>query len=126
MPPGERESFTKELSNASRKDVFINFPGQQSADAQRLVFDLTDNPLVKEHVIWALPDRKEVKDCMMTAGFDVVMTQHTSISQWISQYLLQTISPDAAAKANRHLVENYLEEPVGTPLYDLLIGRRIS
>lgn len=126
VPPSDRESFTRELCNASRKDIFINFPGQQSVGAQQLVFELTDNPLVKEHVIWELPDKQEVKNWMVDAGFEVIVTQHTSVAQWISQYLLQTISPDAAAKVNRHLVENYLAEPVGTPLYDLLIGRRMS
>jgi hypothetical protein len=52
--------------------------------------------------------------------------QHTSLAQWISQYLLQTTAPDVASKANRYLLEHFFEEPVGTPLYDLIIGRRIA
>jgi hypothetical protein len=126
VPPDERQSFTQQLSSAAREYLFINFPGQQTADAQQLVYELTDNPLVKEHVIWQLPDRNQVKDWVERAGFEVCLKQHTSLAQWISQYLLQTTAPDVASKANRYLLEHFLEEPVGTPLYDLIIGRRIA
>ena len=125
VPPDERQSFTQKLSNAARLHLLINFPGQQSATAQQLVFDLTNNPLVKEHVMWQLPDRKQVRDWVEETGFEVETTQHTSLAQWISQYLLQTMAPDVAAKANRHLLEYRLADPIGMPLYDLIIGRRI-
>jgi len=126
VPPDERQSFIEQSSNAAREHLFINFPGQQTADAQQLVYDLTDNPLVKEHVLWRLPDRNQVKDWVEKAGFEVWIKQHTSVSQWISQYLLQTTAPDVALIANRFLLEHHLEEPAGTPLYDLIIGRRIA
>lgn len=126
VPPDERESFLSQLGKAARKHLFINFPGRQTARAQQLIFDLTDNPLVKEHVLWNLPDMFEVTALVDRAGFLTETLQHTSLSQWISQYLLQTIAPDVAAKANRHLLEHHLEEQLGTPLYDLIIGKRIK
>lgn len=126
VAPEDRKSFTKRVCSVSRKDLFMNFPGQQSANAQRLVYELTDNPLIKDHVEWNLPDRQEVQEWLKNEGFEVVVMQHTCLSQWVSQYLLQTFSPDVAAKANRHLIEKYLEQPIGTPLYDLLIGQRAS
>ena len=125
VPPAERQSFMQQLSNAARQHLFINFPGQQSAAAQQLVFDLTNNPLVKEHVMWRLPNIDEVRVSIEAAGFQVDTKQHTSLAQWISQYLLQTIAPDEAAKANRHLLEHHLEDPIGTPLYDLIIGQKV-
>ncbi len=126
VPPDERKSFSRQLSNAARQHLFINFPGQHTAAAQKLVFELTDNPLVKEHVMWQLPVRNQVRDWVEEAGFEVDTKQHTSLAQWISQYLLQTMAPDVAARANRHLLEHHLEDPIGTPLYDLIIGRRVS
>ncbi|MBX9952867.1 MAG: class I SAM-dependent methyltransferase [Candidatus Obscuribacterales bacterium] len=126
VPPDERQAFIQQLSNAAREYLFINFPGQQTASAQQLIYQLTNNPLVKEHVLWQLPDRNQVRDLVARAGFEACIKQHTSLAQWISQYLLQTAAPDVAAKANRYLLEHFLEEPVGTPLYDLIIGRRIT
>lgn len=125
VPPEERQAFSRRLCDAARQHVFINFPGQQSAAAQQLIFELTNNPLVKEHVMWQLPDRNQVKDWVEEAGFKVEIKQHTSLAQWISQYLLQTMVPEVAAKANRHLLEQHLEDSVGKPLYDLIIGRRV-
>lgn len=126
VPPDERESFLNQLANAARKHLFINFPGRQTARAQQLIFDLTSNPLVKEHVLWNLPDMFEVTAWVENVGFLAENLQHTSLSQWISQYLLQSMAPDVAAKANRHLLEHHLEEQFGTPLYDLIIGTRIQ
>ncbi len=125
VPPDERQLFSQQLCDSARQRVFINFPGQQSAAAQQLIFDLTNNPLVREHVMWKLPDRDQVKDWVEKAGFKVETKQHTSLAQWISQYLLQTMAPDLATKANRHLLEHHLGDPVGTPLYDLIIGHRV-
>jgi hypothetical protein len=125
VPPDQRQSFVERLSNAARHHLFINFPGRQSANAQQLIYDLTNNPLVKEHVMWQLPELHVVKELVEQSGFKVDTKQHTSLAQWISQYLLQTMSPDIAAKANRHLLEHHLDEQVGMPLYDLIIGQRV-
>jgi len=125
VPPGERQTFSKELGKAARQHLFINFPGRHTTIAQQLIFELTNNPLVKEHVHWQLPDLEEVRAWVEATGFQVQTRQHTSLGQWISQYLLQAIAPDAAARANRHLLEHHLKDPVGTTLYDLIIGRKI-
>lgn len=125
VPPNERQSFSEQLSNAARQHLFINFPGRQTTAAQQLIFDLTDHPLVKEHVMWQLPDLDEVRVWVEAAGFQVDTKQHTNLAQWVSQYLLQAMAPDAAAKANRHLLEHHLEDEVGTPLYDLIIGQKV-
>lgn len=125
VAPNKRQSFSEQLSNAARQHLFINFPGRQTTKAQQLIFDLTDNPLVKEHVVWQLPDLDQVRKWVEAAGFQVDTKQHTNLAQWISQYLLQSMAPAAAAKANRHLLEHHLEDTVGTPLYDLIIGQKI-
>ena len=124
VPPAERQSFSKQLGNAAREHLFINFPGRYTATAQQLIYDSTENPLVKEHVMWQLPAMDEVREWVEEAGFEVHTEQHTNLAQWVSQYLLQTIAHDAAMKVNRYLLEHHLEDQVGTPLYDLIIGRR--
>ncbi|MDZ4837868.1 MAG: hypothetical protein SGJ27_29135 [Candidatus Melainabacteria bacterium] len=124
VAPDERLLFLEQLCKVARHSCFINFPGRQTAIAQKLIFELTNNPLVKEHVEWQLPDMDYVKQHLESSGFLVETQQHTSLSQWISQYLLQTVAPDLGAKANRHLLEHHLNEPTETPLYNLIIARR--
>lgn len=120
--PMERHCFLEQLSKASKKHCFINFPAKETAKAQQLVYELTNNPLVKEHVEWGLPDREEVKRQLESSGFEVETRGYASVAQWISQYLLQTVSPELAAQANKFLIEEHLTEPVGIWLYDLLIA----
>jgi hypothetical protein len=122
--PEAREQFLEGLTNAARQKVFINFPGRHTAEAQRLIYELTGNPLVKEHVVWQLPCMKEVQMWLEDESFESETLQHSSLAQWISQYLLQTESPEKASKANRVLLEQYLDEPAGTTLYDMVIAQR--
>lgn len=124
VAPPDRQSFLEQLCNATRHSCFINFPGHHTIKAQKLVFELTKNPLIKEHVEWALPDLDYVRKHLESSGFIVETKQHTSLAQWISQYLLQTVAPDLAAKANFHLLEHHLDEPVGTGLYNLVVGTK--
>ncbi len=124
VEPRQRRSFLEQMCKVTRFACFINFPGRQTAAAQKLVFELTNNPLVREHVEWPLPAIDDVKRHLESAGFLVETIRHTSLAQWISQYLLQTVAPDWAATANRHLLEHHLDAPVDTPLYDLVVGKR--
>ncbi len=124
IAPPERQSFLEQICKVTRHSCFINFPGRHTIAAQKLIFDLTKNPLVREHVEWELPDIESVRKYLESSGFIVETKQHTSLAQWISQYLLQTVAPDLAAKANIHLLEHHLDEPIGTGLYDLVIGIR--
>lgn len=124
VTPEDRNSFLNRLGDAAIRWFFINFPSMHTAAEQKLLLELTDNPLIREHVEWALPDAGEVKRVLETAGFSVEVQQHSSVSQWVSQYLLQTVAPDVAEKANQFLLKNHMEEPTGKHLYDLLIGRR--
>ena len=125
VAPEDRQSFLEQLCKAARHSCFINFSGRHTTAAQQLIFALTNNPLVKEHVEWQLPDVDYVKQHLESSGFIVETKGHSSLSQWISQYLLQSVAPDLAAKTNRYLLEYHLEEPTGTHLYDLVIGNRV-
>lgn len=124
VAPEERQTFLEELCKVARTSCFINFPSRRTAAVQKLILELTNNPLIREHVEWELPDADTVKQHLESSGFVVESKRHTSTGQWISQYLLQTVAPEVAAKANRYLLEHHLDDPVGTPLYDLIIGRR--
>jgi hypothetical protein len=126
VEPRDRDSFLEQLTCASFRKCFINFPARHTIRAQRLVYELTKNPLVREHVEWELPDRNEVKGHLERAGFQVEMKGYASVSQWVSQYLLQTVAPEVAAAANQYLLEEHLSEPVGTWLYDLVIGTKAN
>lgn len=124
VPPPDRESFLKQVSTASSHKCFINFPARHTLKAQQLIYELTGNPLVKEHVDWQLPDRDEVRELLEQNGFDVETAGYASLAQWVSQYMLQTVSPEIGATVNKYLIEEHLSEPVGVWLYDLVIGTR--
>lgn len=124
VPPADRKSFLEQVSKASKHKCFINFPARHALKAQRLIYDLTGNPLVKEHVEWQLPDRDEVRESLEQKGFRVETIGYASLALWVSQYMLQTVSPEIASTVNKYLIEEHLSEPVGVWLYDLLIGTR--
>lgn len=124
VAPNQRASFLQQLTGVAIQMCFINFPARHTVRAQQLVYELTKNPLVREHVGWELPDREHVKEQLELAGFNVEMRGYASVSQWVSQYLLQTVAPEIGAAANRYLLEEHLTEPIGTWLYDLLIATR--
>lgn len=124
IEPALRNTFLNSTIRAARNQCFINFPSQRSAAAQSLVYELTKNPLVHDHVKWELPDAHEVAAHMNSAGFNTQIFEHTGIAQWVSQYLLQTFNADAAAKASRYLLESHIGETATTCLYDLIVGRK--
>lgn len=126
IEPGQRETFLSEVTKAASHHCFINFPARRTTEAQKLVYELTNNPLVKEHVIWELPEGKEVSSFLERVGFLSEIIEHTSLSQWLAQYMLQSVAPDMAARVNQHLLDQHLDEPVGIALYDLVIGLRRS
>lgn len=124
VAPDQRRKFMTELMRVTGKWCFINYPARRTAEAQKLVYSLTDNPLVKEHVVWQLPSSDEVTELLAKSGFDTEVLEHTSLSQWVSQYLLQTLAPESGAAVNSYLLKSHMEDQIGLALYDLVLGRR--
>lgn len=122
VAPEMRDLFLGELTRSAREWCFINYPARRTADAQKLVYELTNNALVKEHVEWALPSAEEVTAFLCDRGFVCETIEHTSVSQWVSQYILQSASSNAAALVNSYLQSVPAKEPAGLALYDLVIG----
>jgi hypothetical protein len=126
VTPEDRESFLQEQIRLTNRHCLINFPSRRTAEAQRLVFELTANPLVKDHAQWELPEGPEVAARLQQAGFDTRVIEHTSLTQWLSQYVLQALAPDAGHLVNAFLLAHHDDEPCGTNLYDLVIGTRAA
>lgn len=124
VAPERRNEFLGQLLKVAKKHCLINFPSRRSKAAQELVLSLTDNPLVREHVIWELPCALEVESYCNGLSFKTEILKHTSTAQWVSQYLLQTVSPDHADKVNRYLLAEHMDQPVDIALYDLVIATR--
>ncbi len=120
----DRTRALGELARVASSFVILNYPSRESKDAQELIFELTGNPLVKEHVQWELPDTDELLHEMNNYGFQGTVIPHASIAVWLGQYVTLNMVPEAAKKLNRHLVENYAEEPASRCLYHLVICRR--
>jgi hypothetical protein len=126
LKPADRERFINSKARAARKHCFVNFPAKRSAKAQALVYELTGNTLVHDHVRWILPDASEVANQLSDCGYKTMIIEHTSITQWISQYLLQTFNSESASKASRYLIENHLDESGAALLYDLVTATKID
>lgn len=122
----QRILFLKELSRITSHYCLLNFPNHNTMDAQKLAFSLTGNQFVKEHVEFVLPKYEEVMSQMEGFGFACKVIYHGDCAVWISQFVLQNISPEAAALTSRFLV-NHLnsEENPSMPLYDLVICKRV-
>lgn len=122
--PKDRAKALSEFARAAKTHIILNYPCQDSKDAQELVFKLTNNPLLKEHVEWELPDSDWVLRELAKYGFKGSVTAHTSIAIWLGQYTTLNLVPDKALELNRHLIENYAAEPCGKALYHLVVCRR--
>lgn len=85
---------------------------------------LTNNALIKEHVQWELPDSNWVLNELAKYGFNGNVIPHTSVAIWLGQYVTLNLVPDIANELNRHLVENYAQEPYSRALYHLIVCTR--
>lgn len=124
IAPQERESALQECARIARKLIVLNYPCRETSDAQKLVLEATNNPLVREHVDWGLPDTNNVVALMQGLGFSAKVTPHGSLAVWLGQYLTSNLTPEAAQRMNRYLVDHHSDEPFSTPLYHLVVCSR--
>ncbi len=124
IDPDERLSALKECARLTSKQLILNYPCQESADAQTFMLKLTNNQLVKEHVEWPLPDTNWVVQKLNELGFATEVKEHTSIAIWLGQYLVQNLLPEDAAELNALLIKHHAKEPFHKPLYHLITAVR--
>lgn len=124
IDPRERENALRELARIARKSIVLNYPCRETTEAQKLVLKATNNPLVREHVEWELPDTANVVAVMQGFGFSAKVMPHSSLAIWLGQYLTLNLAPDAAKEMNRYLIDHHSDEPFSTPLYHLVICSR--
>jgi len=124
IPPKDRTQAIFELARVSKTHVVLNYPCQDSKDAQELVLSLTNNRLIREHVEWDLPDSDFVLNELSTLGFHGTIKPHTSIAVWLGQYITLNCAPEAAPALNRYLIANHVNEPFSKPLYHLIVAMR--
>lgn len=124
VAPQERDRALQELARIARKLIVLNYPCRETTEAQKIVLEATNNPLVREHVEWELPDTDNVVALMQGLGFSTKVTPHASLAIWLGQYLTLNLAPDAAKEMNRYLIDHHSDEPFSTPLYHLVICSR--
>lgn len=122
--PTERSRALTAICRVARKYVVLNYPCQQSKQAQELVLKATNNPLIREHVQWELPDSDWVLATVANLGFRGYAMPHTNLAVWLGQYLTLNLVPEAAPALNRYLIESHHEEPFSVPLYHLVVCER--
>lgn len=126
IAPQERERALQEMAHIARKLIILNYPCRETTEAQKLVLEATNNPLVREHVEWELPDSDKVVALMQGLGFSTKVTPHASLAVWLGQYLTLNLAPEAAQKMNRYLIDHHSDEPFSTPLYHLVVCSRVN
>lgn len=119
--PPDRRAALKELSRVTRRFIVLNYPCSQTSEAQALVLKSTNNPLLREHVQWQLPDTDWVQDTVKDLGFTANTKEHSSLAIWLGQYITLNLVPEAAKDLNRYLIEHHADEPFSTPLYHLVV-----
>jgi hypothetical protein len=124
IEPTNRATALAEFARVARRHVILNYPCQDSKEAQELVLKLTNNQLIKEHVQWELPDSEWVLSELAKFGYSGTAKAYASIAIWLGQYVTMHLAPDAAIELNKHLVENYSDEPCSKALYHLLVCNR--
>lgn len=122
--PKDRKLALSEFARVARYHVIINYPCVDSKAAQEIALELTDNPLLREHVQWDLPDSNSILVELAEFGFSGTVHPHTSIAIWLGQYVTQNLAPEVAQKLNRHLILNFADEPSSRYLYHLVLSRR--
>jgi len=124
IQPVDRALALSEFARVAKTDLILNYPCSESNEAQKLVAQLTGNPLIKEHVDFGLPDSEWVMAELEGLGFSCCLTAHTSVALWIGQYVATQLNPESGADLNRHLIEFFAAEPFSKPLYHLISCRR--
>lgn len=124
IEPKDRSQALSEFARVARKSVILNYPCRDSKAAQELMFKLTNNSLVKEHVQWELPDSHWVLDELRKHNFEGTVQAYASIAVWLGQYATQNLVSQVSKQLNAHLVEHYSEEPYSKPLYHLVVSER--
>jgi hypothetical protein len=121
IEPKDRAKALSEFARVARHHVILNYPCQDSKEAQELALKLTHNELIKEHVQWELPNSQWVLSELAKYFFAGTVNPHTSIAVWLGQYVTLNLAPEAAKELNQHLVENYADEPCSRALYHLVV-----
>jgi hypothetical protein len=104
--------------------LLLNYPCRESAKAQELMLRLTNNPFVKQHVEWPLPDSASVIEELCEIGFKADIIPHASVAVWLGQCAVQNLLPELAPALNSALVANHATEPFSIPLYHLVVAER--
>ncbi len=124
VPPDDRARAIAELARVAKSSIILNYPCRGSKEAQKLVLGLTNNPLIREHVDWELPDSDDVLNELNALGFVGTIKPHTSIAVWVAQYITLNCAPEAGRALNHYLVQHHASEPFTDPLYHLIVCQR--
>jgi hypothetical protein len=124
LPLEQRGGLLAELARVTGSICLVNFPNKATMPAQELVYKLTGNPFVREHVEFGLPEKQRVVEQMQGHGFECLAVPSTSLALWAAQFTLSNLHPEAAAAVSRYLVTAHREEPFSVPLYLLIICTR--
>ena len=125
IEPEDRALAISEFARVARTHIILNYPCQDSKEAQELMLKLTNNHLINEHVEFGLPDSNWVVTELAKHGFRGVITGHTSIAIWLGQYITLNLAPEVAQDLNQHLIKNYANEPATKFLYHLIASERL-
>src|ERR1700733_8594803 len=69
IEPADRARAISEFARTAKNHVILNYPCLDSKEAQELALRFTNDPLIKEHVQWDMPDSSWVLSQLEALGF---------------------------------------------------------
>lgn len=124
IEPSKRDAALQKIATISNSYVFLNYPQVESLEAQKIVFQLTGNQFVEEHIKWPLPKTDEVIKKMSKLGFDCRSVAYGNTGLWASAMVVSHSAPEKSADLNSYLINNHIDEAASKALYHLVICKK--
>jgi hypothetical protein len=119
-----RASFIAEICRVAKSHCLVGFPNPESIKAQELVYELTGDADIKEHIDCGLPEPDWVKSELEQFSFACEVVPCGSVAVWVLQSLLENLAPTEAALTNAYLIEEHEAELFDKALYLIVCGSR--
>lgn len=91
VPQSERGVFIRELLRVARHKVIIAAPFANSAEAEKVVFALTNNPWLREHIELGLPKEEQMEALFNQLGLNYNKHYNGNLASWIGMIILHHV-----------------------------------
>ena len=118
VPPARRQRFISEMIRVARRRIYLATPLATSAEAEQLVYRLTGNAWLKEHLEHGLPTAAEIETILSQASLSYTKRPNGSLASWVPMILLNHVMKgEELEKVNRFFNQRYSADEDREPAY---------